>query len=318
MESNRVLFSIIIPTYQRAHLLKQTLDSIIAQTYTNWQCIVVDDGSTDNTFQVVSDYISKDNRFQFYNRPKDLLKGPNSCRNYGFEKSTGTHVKRFDSDDIMLSNCLAEIAGLIQKKNFDLIVSEIEFINKEEEKLNKKHRYYSEDLIADYLAGKVTFYVFQTWHRSFLKKQTEYFDAKISNLDDWDFNLRMLYQNPTIGYIHKPLIQYKVHSESLAHEIEKLNFEEISSELAARKKHFDLLLLNKKANPQILNNFIRNRLKYFFIHALQMKDGNRIKYLKMLLQKQFELKDFTGIVKTIIAFFIYSVFNRGYKFLQKI
>ena len=74
------LVSILTPTYNTEKFIRSTIESAQNQTYTNWECIVVDDGSTDNTCQVVSDYISKDNRFQFYNRPKDLLKGPNSCR----------------------------------------------------------------------------------------------------------------------------------------------------------------------------------------------------------------------------------------------
>ncbi len=63
---NNPLVSIIIPTYNRAHLIHETLDSVLAQTYTNWECIVVDDGSSDNTEEVLESYINKDFRFQDY------------------------------------------------------------------------------------------------------------------------------------------------------------------------------------------------------------------------------------------------------------
>ena len=76
------LVSIIIPTYNRAHLIAETLDSIIAQTYTNWECIVVDDGSTDPTDELMETYCKKDSRFQYYHRPKNRPKGANACRNY--------------------------------------------------------------------------------------------------------------------------------------------------------------------------------------------------------------------------------------------
>ena len=100
------LVSIIIPTYNRAHLIGETLDSVLAQTYQNWECIVVDDGSTDNTDEVMANYMATDSRFRYYHRPKDRLPGGNAARNYGFEKSRGEYVQWFDSDDIMLPEFL--------------------------------------------------------------------------------------------------------------------------------------------------------------------------------------------------------------------
>ena len=79
------LISIIIPTYNRASMLGKTLDSILAQTYTFWECIIVDDGSTDDTIEVVKSYTEKDTRLHFYTRPNNMLKRANACRNYGFE-----------------------------------------------------------------------------------------------------------------------------------------------------------------------------------------------------------------------------------------
>ena len=100
------LVSIIIPTYNRAHFLGDTLNSVISQTYTNWQCLVIDDGSSDDTENIVTGFCKKDQRIQFYKRPESILKGANSCRNYGFELSSGEYVNWFDSDDIMLPDFL--------------------------------------------------------------------------------------------------------------------------------------------------------------------------------------------------------------------
>ena len=98
------LISIIIPTFNRAHYIQETLDSILNQTYINWECIIIDDGSEDNTQEVLAKYLKKDVRFQFHIRPENRPKGANSCRNYGFELSKGDLIKWFDSDDIMLPN----------------------------------------------------------------------------------------------------------------------------------------------------------------------------------------------------------------------
>ena len=92
------MISIIIPIFNRQHLIEETLNSIKAQTYTNWECIIVDDGSTDDTYNVTSNLIKGDNRFQLYNRPLDFAKGPSSCRNYAITKMTGNYIQFFDSD----------------------------------------------------------------------------------------------------------------------------------------------------------------------------------------------------------------------------
>lgn len=111
------LVSIIIPTYNRAHLIGETLDSVLAQTYQNWECIVVDDGSTDGTEGLMAEYIAKDSRFQYHHRPADRLQGGNAARNYGFEVSTGEFIQWFDSDDIMLPEYLEKKIAAFSKNN---------------------------------------------------------------------------------------------------------------------------------------------------------------------------------------------------------
>lgn len=310
------LISIIIPTYNRAHLITQTLDSILGQTYTNWECIIVDDGSTDNTEEIVKTYCAKDTRFQFFKRPIHLQKGPNACRNYGFELSQGDYIKWFDSDDLLREDALKKIIE-IPLSNFELQVCNIDFIDIIGKKIFKQHKFESNSIIEDYVLGKITFYTFTpTWNRNFLKKQNELFDEKITNLDDWDFNLRMLYQNPKIVFVNEPLIQYRIHNASLSHEINKLNYNEILSELNAREKHVKLLSKSKIIDSNILKNYIKERCNYFFRESMVKKDANRFKYFTLLLKQQIKTCDYLGIVKTIFAFIIFKVFNKGYQLLK--
>lgn len=93
--------SIIIPTFNRATLIGATLQRIQEQTFTSWECLIVDDGSTDTTLETVGRFIAQDSRFVLYSRPESLLKGSNSCRNFGFEKAQGAWVHFFDSDDVL-------------------------------------------------------------------------------------------------------------------------------------------------------------------------------------------------------------------------
>ena len=68
------LVSIIIPTFNRGYLIEETFDAIQAQEYTNWECIIVDDESTDNSYKIVEEYTKKDIRFSCFKRPKTLPK----------------------------------------------------------------------------------------------------------------------------------------------------------------------------------------------------------------------------------------------------
>jgi glycosyltransferase involved in cell wall biosynthesis len=86
------LVSIIIPTFNRASIINDTLDSILDQTYSNWECLVVDDGSTDETKKVIHNYALKDPRISALERPPEKSKGANSCRNYGLSLAKGDYV----------------------------------------------------------------------------------------------------------------------------------------------------------------------------------------------------------------------------------
>ncbi len=101
--------SICIPLYNRQELVKETLDSILAQTFTDWECIIVDDRSTDDSFKVAQSYAERDSRITATIRPEDKIKGGNTCRNIGFENSTGDLVYFFDSDDLISPGLFEEM-----------------------------------------------------------------------------------------------------------------------------------------------------------------------------------------------------------------
>ena len=311
-----MLISIIIPTYNRAHLIGETLDSILVQTYPNWECIVVDDGSTDTTADVMREYIKKNSRFQYHQRPDNKKKGPNSCRNYGFELSQGECIKWFDSDDIMLPYLL-EKQVLSFAKNVEMSVCKLSYFDFKKKISIRENIIFSKNLIEDYLIGNVTFYISgPLWKRIFLEKQNQLFDESLTNLDDWDFNLRMLYQKPNITYSNEVLILYRVHGDSLSQEIGKGNFKEVQSEFEARRKHLKLLKINKLASPSVLQHYIKGRYKFIFREAMIKKDKNKYYYLKMLVVSQLEMLDFRGFFKTIFGFIVFSFFNKGYKLLK--
>jgi len=110
------LISIIIPTYNRASLIRETLDSIKAQTSSQWECIGVDDGSSDNTESVVAEYSAGDSRFSFYKRDREP-KGAPTCRNIGLHHAKGEWVIFLDSDDLLDKKTVKFIAGINQSES---------------------------------------------------------------------------------------------------------------------------------------------------------------------------------------------------------
>jgi glycosyltransferase involved in cell wall biosynthesis len=99
------LISIIIPTFNREKLIAKTLDSVLIQTYHNWECIIVDDGSSDNSYTIIDKYLNKDNRFHFTKRNREP-KGASTCRNIGTNMASGEYLIFLDSDDVLDTLCL--------------------------------------------------------------------------------------------------------------------------------------------------------------------------------------------------------------------
>lgn len=107
MQSNKIL-SILIPNFNKGPYLKETLDSVLAQTFPDWECIVVDDHSTDGSWEILKEYTLRDPRFLIFKRPVQLPKGGNSCRNYGLSISKGNFILFLDSDDVLADYCVSQ------------------------------------------------------------------------------------------------------------------------------------------------------------------------------------------------------------------
>lgn len=101
MVTKNSLVSIILATYNRAHLIKEVLNSIANQSYSRWECIIVDDGSVDNTEKIILPILESDKRFQYYKRTELYKKGLPGSRNMGLDMAKGEVIIFFDDDDIV-------------------------------------------------------------------------------------------------------------------------------------------------------------------------------------------------------------------------
>lgn len=120
------LVSILIPNYNKANFLRETLDSVLAQTYSHWECIIVDDQSTDDSWEILEDYAQMDSRFKIYKRPENRKAGGNAARNYAFEMSKGEFINWLDSDDLMHQNSiLKKVTALESNLDLDFVIGNI-------------------------------------------------------------------------------------------------------------------------------------------------------------------------------------------------
>lgn len=110
--------SIIVPTHNRVEKLKRALDSILKQTYSEIEVIVVDDGSTDSTWDVLKKYQEKDKRIIAIHQEN---KGASVARNVGIQKSTGTYVSFVDDDDFIEKDIIEKLVEKIKKEKVDLL-----------------------------------------------------------------------------------------------------------------------------------------------------------------------------------------------------
>jgi len=112
------LVSIIVPCYNQAQYLDEALQSVLDQTYSNWECIIVNDGSTDDTASIVKDWLTKDKRFCYLEQENN---GVSNARNSGIARSEGEFILPLDADDFLSENYLEECLRKIKNNNIKVV-----------------------------------------------------------------------------------------------------------------------------------------------------------------------------------------------------
>ncbi|WP_397362212.1 glycosyltransferase family 2 protein [Olleya sp. R77988] len=189
------LVSIIIPTYNKAQLVVKTLQSISEQTYQNWECIIVDDGSDEKDFLLIKNYTDLDSKFQLHKRPLDKPKGANTCRNYGISLSKGTYFQFFDSDDLMLPFCLEGRIDQMIKNDYDFVVFSMGIIKDDGYVKDSKDvivQNWQEALHAFISDQRLPWNLQRTLYKSELIKHKINFNEKLLRFQDVEFHIKLL------------------------------------------------------------------------------------------------------------------------------
>jgi glycosyltransferase involved in cell wall biosynthesis len=285
------LVSIIIPTYNRVHLIGETLDSILMQTYSKWECIIVDDGSTDKTDEIISGFIEKDKRFHYHQRPVDRIKGANACRNYGFELSKGEYIKWFDSDDIMHPNFI-EKQVLVLESNSELDFCACfskKFKTKKidaSENFNPEIIYDDDNAIYNFIIGKLYFLTPSSlWTRKFLKDK-HLFDETLHNAHETDFNFRRLIEGGRFCYIENVLFYVRRGHQSIDQEAFN-NSLSLQSQFDCFQKTFNFLnkdneILEDIKIKELKKYVIYRQVHFFYDIRLRIDFGKSINNFKIV------------------------------------
>ena len=130
------IVSIITPCYNASKYISYTIESVLKQTYPNWELIIVDDCSTDNSSDIIKLFISIDTRIKYFKTPKPSG-SPVLPRNIAIENAKGRYIAFLDSDDIWLPNKLEEQLKLFEDQKTAIVFSNYEKINEEGERSNR-------------------------------------------------------------------------------------------------------------------------------------------------------------------------------------
>ncbi|MFV8226697.1 glycosyltransferase family 2 protein [Christiangramia aquimixticola] len=211
------IVSVIIPVFNRYNLIKETLDSILKQTYQNWECIVVDDQSEDETLAVLNIYKKSKatSKLKIYERPDHYPKGANSCRNYGFEKSSGDYIIWFDSDDLMTPNHIEKKLRVIKAKKLDFIVARTQnFQNSEflEPYFYERKNYGIR--ASDFILLKIHWYTYDVMLRRDLAMKIKW-NEQMKSWQDYNYFCKMLLISEKGEYLDLVLTHRRLHPDSI-------------------------------------------------------------------------------------------------------
>ena len=208
------LISVIVPIYNTEKYLPKCLDSILAQTHTNWEAILVDDGSPDDCGKICDEYAAKDKRFKVIHQKNG---GVSVARQTGLDNATGNYIIHCDPDDWIEPTMLEDMLKCALANNADMVICDI--VSHQYGKIECHKQNIANNITAKELQTKI---INQEIHGSCCNKLVRknackdivFYPTSITYCEDELFNLRLLCQDIKIAYLPQRLYHYVQHSGS--------------------------------------------------------------------------------------------------------
>ena len=251
------LISVIVPCYNQSIYMDECLQSVLDQTYQNWECIIVNDGSPDNTEEVAMKWVEKDSRFNYLYKENG---GLSSARNAGIEIANGEWILPLDCDDKIGSQYL-ELATVQFDKDYTIIYCEAEFFG------DKKGKWELPEFSTLELSKGNPIFCTAFYKKSSWQKVNGYDTNMIHGLEDWEFWLSIIHESGKVFKIDEVLFYYRIKNQSM---ITELNVDKKTKMLKyIEKKHIDFfhnhlgsMHFLQESNINLSQNFDRLNIRF--------------------------------------------------------
>jgi len=297
--------SVIIPTYNRAHLIGRAIKSVLNQTYQDFELIIIDDGSTDDTEDIIRQFQEKDKRIKYVKHDKN--KGGSAARNTGIKAAKGEYIAFLDSDDEWLLEKLKRQMKVFKNTSSEIgvVYTGIISINEISEDTNiqynipKKRGWIYEDLLAENCVGTTSTVLIKK--KCFEKSGL--FDESLPGCQDWEMWIRIA-KEYQFNFIKDPLIRYHIHNNRITMDLEN----KIKAKTIVINKFSEEFVLRQKIYSQ--HCFTRGNL---YCKIGNIKKG-REEFLKAIKLYPFNLKYFIYLGSALFTPNIYMKLARIKKY----
>ncbi len=288
LELEKIQVSIIMATYNRAHFIEETLISIQNQTFKDWECIIVDDGSIDNTSEILKPYLIDDIRFKYVKRPSKHIKGLPGCRNHGLDLATGDCVIFFDDDDIVHPDNLQLCVSALNSYKVDYIRYRREvFTGKFTKKFDRSNKFNAYPLdwfiIEKMIIGEIPFNSCQILWSKECFSGIRYNEA-LMYAEEWECYSRILVSGARGVSLDKTLFFGRKHSKSNTGEYNSKKAFRVNSHIKASLLVLDTINTKKIYSDNLKTFFIRLALKLNSYQILKkyldLAEATRIEKIK--------------------------------------
>lgn len=223
------LVSVIVTCFNLAQYLGETLDSVLAQTYQNWECVIVNDGSTDETEEICQSYLDMDSRFKYIYQNNQ---GVSSARNNGIKSSSGVYILPLDADDIIAPNYIEEAVEILNQ-NDQIKIVYCDFQNFGESLSKNYPKFSVKKILIENMIFCTAFF-----RRSDFDKTNGYNEKMNQGIEDWDFWLIILAQGGEVHKIPKIYFYYRIRNNSRQRSIDEKTYALLKNQLYLNHQDF--------------------------------------------------------------------------------